>query len=471
MSTTTSSRLALAPLSTSKLNISHNSKSRSFGGYSKSKSSSLYSPVRASKENVFKIHSFNSFSGSVSVSGSPSFKKSLHAGNSNRLNRSNTSSFKISKPKNEISPRMERAKNLKLKLQLAYYKVKTNQTGVPLQDLKLPLQAPTPTKSRRHNNSYHSYHSSNTLDAFNQCSNVAQNAQNVNAIADLLAASTPLLMKKVNAVPPKSFKFSKVSVLSTGSTRSSKNSHKCFLDEVVNKKATCANLKRASLEFFQATKSDCHNGNNHHHTNECSRSGSSSPTSAPSHITNFNLGSLPTPTTASTSSNPVQATYLHHHLLISNQTSPSKFVISRPELNREPVSYKTSVKLPPISKFFDNESTKQRCYSLPTPSTTTTGSASTTPSTVTTSSNHQHTESDSTILQNTSSLLLMTTPVGKSKSFAGSSTNSIMGRKSRNINQQSNTADETQLMSSPTRLLSTPSSIGAARCLLQLSKR
>ncbi|GME81761.1 unnamed protein product [Ambrosiozyma monospora] len=357
---------------------------------------------------------------------------------------------------------MERAKNLKLKLQLAYYKVKTNQTGVPLQDLKLPLQAPTPTKSRHHNNSVNSYQSSNTLDVFNQGSNASQNSQNVNAMADLLAASTPLLMKKVNAVPPKSFNFSKVSVLSTGSNRSSKNSHKCFLDEVVNKKATCANLKRASLEFFQATKSDCHNGN-HHHTSECSSSGSSSPTSAPSHITNFNLGSLPTPTTASISSNP-----LHHHLLVSNQTSPSKFVISRPDINREPVTYKNSVKLPPIPKFFDNESTKQRCYSLPTPSTT---SASTlaTPTTFTASSNHQHTESDSTILQNTSSLLLMTTPVGKSKSFAGASSNSIRGRKSHN--QQSNAGDETQLLSSPTRLLSTPSSIGAARCLLQLSKR
>ncbi|KAH3670911.1 hypothetical protein OGAPHI_000622 [Ogataea philodendri] len=210
----------------------------------------------------------------------------------------------------EMSPGLRRARAFKLKLQLAYYKVSTNQTDVPLDKLKVM------ETDKQHGSPISKRHRSNALD-------------------DLLASSTPVLNRKRKADQIRKRAVS-------------------FLDDVVKKRATTANLKRASLEYRKASS--------------------------------FNTLA---------------------------QTSPSRFVTLSADSNR--------VRLPPVPK-------------------------------------NAMDPSDSTIMEANSTFM---TPIKPHLNTSMSESSKIFSSVSRSAHMEP----------SPTRLMSTPSSIGAARCLLQLAHR
>ncbi|KAG7879330.1 hypothetical protein KL905_003271 [Ogataea polymorpha] len=210
----------------------------------------------------------------------------------------------------EMSPKLQRARMLKLKLQLAYYKVTTNQMDVPLTSLKVP------SKERQHGSPISKRRRSNALD-------------------DLLASSTPVLNRNRRIGPMRRRGVS-------------------FLDDVVKKRATSANLKRASLQYRKVSS----------------------------------LNSVA-------------------------QTSPSRFVTTSKGASK--------AKLPPVPR------------------------------------NAIH-HSDSTLLDSDSTFM---TPIKPPLNTSMTETSKLLSSISR----------PNQLDLSPTRLMSTPSSIGAARCLLQLAHR
>ncbi|ODV83234.1 hypothetical protein CANARDRAFT_177878 [[Candida] arabinofermentans NRRL YB-2248] len=379
-------RIALGPVSDSCINISnHNhNKSKSFGGFKK-------------LPQVF------------NTSPSPSLKRSAtYDGSQNDS---------LKKIQLESSPRLERARMLKLKLQLAYYKVKTDQTDVLLDELKVTTDKEQ-NQEQQQQQQQQQHPINRSFDTYQPqiSSPLTNKKQASNAIADLLAASTPLILNKqkkrklwINNNNKRVRSNSTGKIVSIERYRVSKNPSVGFLDDVVRKKGTRENLKRASLEFLKSVPDL-----------QC-------PLSAPASQTCFSLN------------------------LPSSQTSPSRFVSS--------VADKSKMKLPPIPKFAQDTKHNDQ---LPTPSNT-----------------NIDTSLENTIIESTTTtqhqIIPMTTPIRKLVSRSNKSSKSSSSSQSNNNTSidQSNVidADETQLMQSPTRLMSTPSSIGAARCLLQLAHR
>ncbi|QPG72816.1 hypothetical protein FOA43_000118 [Brettanomyces nanus] len=297
----------------------------------------------------------------------------------------------------KLTPRQEKARILKMRLQLAYYKVKTNQADVPVHQLRLP------GVGRKYNDV--SFTPDTAPCSPNQPIHRKSKSQpkSLDALSDLLAASSPLFKRTnpVNAThrrPGRSGKHKMLkSINHSGKTRGKR------LDDVV-----AARKSASSLMQRQQQQPLSMYGHIHAFSIDCTRSRPSylQPLSAPPIASRMGL-TLPTP---------------FHHQSFSNQTSPSRFLIS----NTGRGIARTSI-FPP---------------SVPT-------------------TNSQ--DLDATIIQNTSSLIL--TPVRGTRApklgVAGSSD------RYQSINQ-----DEIQAQTkSPSRLQSTPSSIGAARCLLQLAHR
>lgn len=319
----------------------------------------------------------------------------------------------------ELSPKLKRARLLKMKLKLAYFKVKTNQTDIPLTSLKLPEER----KAKE--------------NIFNRASK------------------------------PKSLALKKKSI-----------------DYVVAQKGASAISSRFSLNQNYIE----------HITN--------APLSAPATILTFN-----------------QRQFKHNHS--ASVTSPSKFLISNTVLGKRPLKQT----LPPVSKIFgiggstnynstsalsNKQSLLSHSTNIPADLTVdekneekdvneTTILQNDTTSTPLPRRRHsieqmeRNNDPDLTILQSNNSIL-MSTPVRqqpkssmmrKSRSCDGTTPNHVsilnsnlsITKSSSECNQQqcnpsTGDGDDTHFnMSSPTRLLSTPSSIGAAKCLLQLAHR
>lgn len=347
----------------------------------------------------------------------------------------------------DISPKLKRARLLKMKLQLAYFKVKTNQTDIPLSDLKLP------------NNK------NNNKSIFNK------NTKNHKTINKKKISNTLKSLKKST------------------------------MDDIVTKKGTFANLKRFNQEFTSSNKN------------------SSIPSSAPPNILSFNQN----------------LHYSNIGNNVSSVTSPSKFAITLIDKKRVRLPPVPKLLGLPHSNIFQipNNNNHTNNTNMSFNDTTIDDRNDQTQTQIQISSQTQHNNhntNDSTILQNESTStpllhrrhsidqierndpdltilqsnsILMSTPVRHKKdqnnkkssshksnqpkkpiSSNSASNNNIdfatpssSKRKSDSKNKlkQNNSIlkddDETQLMSSPTRLLSTPSSIGAAKCLLQLAHR
>ncbi|GME99751.1 unnamed protein product [[Candida] boidinii] len=347
--------------------------------------------------------------------------------------------------------------------------------------------------------------------------------QRSNAISDLLAASSPIVNSRVSSMlitksstannNQNGFSNKQSNTSSSASLSPSDNSSldssiikrkspmlssssnsSSFMDNVVTKRATTANMKRLKLELSE--KSPELKNSKIMSLDEAAtngpRSASNSPKDPEFLKTNFATQKpveTLTATTASTNttivttsepSAPSSAPFVCKKPLISslmnptcNSTSPSRFAMSN-KYNTSETQNTTGYKLPPIPKFasevppiaqnkrilkvadlknpvvsaktvsLNNIASQQKTNisSLINPTSSNTVNES--------DSTKQQIDPNSTILMNTTSQM-MATPIKKgNQTFDG---------------------DETQIMSSPTRLLSTPSSIGAARCLLQLAHR
>lgn len=88
----------------------------------------------------------------------------------------------------KLTPRQEKARVLKMRLQLAYYKVKTNQTEVPLVELKRRLQIRAGGRADRASKARAV---SKRLDTAH-----GRSTSTPNALTDLLAASSPIFNRK-----------------------------------------------------------------------------------------------------------------------------------------------------------------------------------------------------------------------------------------------------------------------------------
>ncbi|GMG18553.1 hypothetical protein B5S33_g4737 [[Candida] boidinii] len=582
--TATAERVAFAPISNSKMNIIKNQdniKSFSLKSPNKFKLSNLADSNQITSNsndsnNLNKKRSFEISTSTPTATRNLIFPDNLlnnnnastnnpknslvsaHIFNSNMENHSTpakrrlvTSSL-ISDYENEndvfTSPRLERARMLKLKLQLAYYKVQTNQTNTPLFDLK-------PVSTNKSNTQFdltneqtidndetqelieedtgiHEMHDddeddkvdrvfSNNIEASRRSitspSATVFAKQRSNAISDLLAASSPIVSNRVSSMlitkPLPTNKTqngfsnkqsnSSLSVSSSPSDNSSLDSSiikrkspalssssnsSSLMDNVVTKRATTANMKRLKLEF--AEKSPELKNSKLMSLDEAATNGPRSASNTPKD-SEFpktasatqkpveTISAATTTTVAASESSAPSAPFVYKKPLISslinpscNSTSPSRFAMSN-KYNSE-TQNATGYKLPPIPKFasqvppiaqnkrvlkvadlknpvvspntvsLNNIASHQKTNisSLINPPSFTTVNES--------DSTKQQIDPNSTILMNTTSLM-MATPIKKgNQTFDG---------------------DETQIMSSPTRLLSTPSSIGAARCLLQLAHR
>ncbi|GMF07747.1 unnamed protein product [[Candida] boidinii] len=345
--TATAERVAFAPISNSKMNIIKNQdniKSFSLKSPNKFKLSNLadsnqITSISNDSNNLNKKRSFEISTSTPTATRNLIFPDNLlnnnnastnntknslvsaHIFNSNMENHSTpakrrlvTSSL-ISDYENEndvfTSPRLERARMLKLKLQLAYYKVQTNQTNTPLFDLK-------PVSTNKSNSQFdltneqtidndetqelieedtgiHEMHDddeddkvdrvfSNNIEASRRSitspSATVFAKQRSNAISDLLAASSPIVSNRVSSMlitkplPTNNTQNgfsnkqsnSSLSVSSSPSDNSSLDSSiikrkspalssssnsSSLMDNVVTKRATTANMKRLKLEFAE----------------------------------------------------------------------------------------------------------------------------------------------------------------------------------------------------------------------------
>lgn len=495
------SRPVLGVVSDSKLNISNNNNSNSnstgedfFASKSFLRHNAHSTPIRS------KTHGVNVMKRSASAA----FK-----GSDERVANAPVKRDALSGLDGEDSPKLKRARLLKMKLKLAYFKVKTNQTETPLHELKFPssLAGPEPLSSSQQASIFH---------------------------------STKLAKKR--SASSSSSSAHRTSALKGGQKKS-------IMDDIVTKKGAFANLKRFNREY------NSNNGNNGSNSNRdpASMQYSTVPSSAPPGILTFNH-------------------HFHHsHLnngtapaFVSSVTSPSKFAISAMD--------KKQVKLPPVPKLLgypasnifhisrhslldsqNNGDTNQNTIGNSNSIATATASTSTVhdfhDTTIDEKPETEKEGNDTTILQNeststpllrrrhsidqmerndpdltilqTNNSVLMSTPVrqkgkqvkkpkngaqtkARSLTVPATSTNTTTnintnsaiefttpsskkrlpslseGRNQKNENTSNSLKhnnsilkdeDETQLMSSPTRLLSTPSSIGAAKCLLQLAYR
>lgn len=322
------------------------------------------------------------------------------------------------------TPRQEKARILKMRLQLAYYKVKTNQTDVPIHRLRFPKEGD--------NNLTGTYSSPQSPTR-----GAAESGKGMDALSDLLAASSPLLKKSSHKLHRKA---------NTISVSRNTGLSPTFEESVLRRSNVSRTLnprtqRHGKLENVVARRS--------------SRISQHSAFKRSEHITNGSrrIGlTLPTP-------------FLHQSF--SSKTSPSRFVIS-PNCATTHTG-KDNFLLPgvsstlppiPVSQLSDTRSARPaRQLNL----LNSEGNA--------TCHQKRHSASealhykdigqdaDATIPQNTSSLI-MSTPTKIPKIVP----TSILD-KDKAVDQ-----DETQIQS-PLRVLSTPSSIGAAKCLLQLARR
>lgn len=350
-----------------------------------------------------------------------------------------------------ISPKLKRARLLKMKLQLAYFKVKTNQTDIPLSNLKLP-----------------------------------NNKNNNRSIFTKNTKSHKIVNKKKISNTLKSLK-------------------KSTMDDIVTKKGTFANLKRFNQEFTSSQKN------------------SSIPSSAPPNILSFNqslhysnlgsnVSSVTSPSKFAISLIDKKRVKLppvpkllglpHSNIFqIANNNNTNDTNISFNDTTIDEKNEQTQIHIQTSSQ---NQQDKENHNTHNNNDSTILQNEST--STPLLNRRHsidqiERNDPDLTILQGNS--ILMSTPVRHKKdqndkkssshksnqlkkSVSSNSalnnntdftTPSSLKRKSDSKNKLKHNNsilkddDETQLMSSPTRLLSTPSSIGAAKCLLQLAHR
>lgn len=470
-----SSRQVLGVVSDSRLNIHNNTTSHSLNddvSTSKAllKHNAHSTPIRAQKDNTNPMKRNIS---ALSSSGGDEGSKRLSS---------------LSDSEVEDSPKLKRARLLKMKLKLAYFKVKTNQTETPLNDLKFPSASDSKASTSKSKSIFHS--------------------------------------KK----PSK--KRSSSSSSSSHKPAGLKTQKKSIMDDVVTKKGAFANLKRFNREF--------NNNNSGNNTN-----GDASnmqyitvPSSAPPGVLTFN--------------HHFHFSHLNHGTpsFISSVTSPSRFAINsvdKKHVKLPPVpkllGYPTpnifhisrhsmmesqtgdsnsnnnnnnSNSIATVHDFHDttieerletekegNDTTILQNESMSTPLLRRRHSID----------QMERNDPDLTILQSNNSILMSTPvrqkgrqmkksksatqskPKGQAVTTTSTHTNSITEfttpsskkrlpsvtdnknhKTENNSNSKHNNSilkdeDETQLMSSPTRLLSTPSSIGAAKCLLQLAHR
>ncbi|VEU21308.1 DEKNAAC102264 [Brettanomyces naardenensis] len=361
----TTSRVALAPLSDAKLNINfaHNR-----AGPLKAYSKSLL--VSNDEERYTSRHL--------------TLKRSLSTGLTNREQQLLYNGV--------ITPRQEKARILKMRLQLAYYKVKTNQTDVPLHKLRLPYTHKETAETKRDDDQ----------------------PKSLDALSDLLAASSPL------------FKRTSIATAHRNSGTSTTHRKPKLIRSAARTRMLCG-----KLDDVVARRSS---GHGHKFSLDSARVPSSytQPLSAPAVSSRFSL-TLPTP-------------YPQHSF--SNQTSPSRFAISKTGGGLAQGSLQTR-RLPPAPGTASH-------VPLVTLSQVANSRPSFTSTAATAAPSHSVQDADATIIQNTSSMIA--TPVRNTNA-------SRVNDKDSTIHQ-----DDSQSQLSP-RILSTPSSIGAARCLLQLAHR
>jgi len=325
-----------------------------------------------------------------------------------------------------MTPRQEKARILKMRLQLAYYKVKTNQTDVPIHRLRFTKEGNESLTGTR------SSPQSPTRTA-------GEPGKGMDALSDLLAASSPLLKKNSHRLHRKA---------NTISVSRNSGLPPTFEDSVLRK----GNVKRTLNP-----KTQSHGKLENVVARRSSRNYQHSAFKRSEHITNGSrrIGlTLPTP-------------FLHQSF--SSKTSPSRFAISQSCMRTGTGKDKfllpgVSSTLPPIpvSQLSDTRSSRpDRRLGL----------QSHNSKENMTSHQKRHSagevllyrdttkDEDATLPQNTSSLV-MSTPTKNQKVNS-----TLILDKDRTIDQ-----DETQIQS-PSRVLSTPSSIGAAKCLLQLARR
>jgi hypothetical protein len=355
----------------------------------------------------------------------------------------------------ELSPKLKRARLLKMKLKLAYFKVKTNQTATSLTNLKLP------------NNDNNYIDSNSRKNIFNK---------------------------------------SKVSNLSLNLKNSS-------MDDIVRKKGTSENLKRFNLEYnnidhnktHQSIKSAPSNILSFSQLNYQNRNSSSVTSPSKFAMSTVDKQSVKLPpvskifnfaSSSSSSTTAVTTTNQEEIETNSNPFTSSKSLAIPSKLNKlnKPNKSNNSIH---INNSFNSINADLTIEEKETNETTILQNETTNTSTPIFNRNAQNLEhleknnnSDFTLFQN--SALLMSTPVRKPltnnkkqlRRNNSKTLNSTTPIHSSNLNTSLNNGikinrsnsilkdeDETQLMSSPTKLLSTPSSIGAAKCLLQLAHR
>ena len=505
------SRPVLGVVSDSKLNISNNNNSTStasgedfFASKSFLKHNAHSTPIRN------KTHDANPMKRSAS--------EALKGFDEDATN-ANVRRDALSDSDADDSPKLKRARLLKMKLKLAYFKVRTNQTDTPLHQLKFPSPL-TDTEPQGPSISASIFHSKK-------------------------------VPKKRQASCSASSSVSSLAAASAHRTAIKGGQKKSIMDDVVTKKGAFANLKRFNREYHS------NNGSSSNH-DSASMQYNTVPSSAPPgiltfnhhfHFSHLNNGTAPS--------------------FVSSVTSPSKFAISAVD--------KKQVRLPPVprlpgypaSNIFHisrnslldsqnnngntNSDTNQNTIGNQNSIATATTSTSTVhdfhDTTIEEKLEIEKEGNDTTILQNESTStpllrrrhsidqmerndpdltilqsnnsVLMSTPVrqngkqvkkpkpaaqakAKAQTAPATGTNTTtnintnsttdfttpsskkrlpsLGESRNQKNENTNNSlkhnnsilkdeDETQLMSSPTRLLSTPSSIGAAKCLLQLAHR
>lgn len=321
-----------------------------------------------------------------------------------------------------LTPRQEKARVLKMRLQLAYFKVKTNQTDVPLHRLKLRQGEENEAEDKDRTIVVDDSHPAEGAHIDET------RTEAPDALSDLLAASSPLYRKSAPTIRVRKTRTRKRRKLVAGTTRRRdpvrRRSRHGKLDDVVTRRSSRSSASPALGVSGASSQNVC----------------AQTIGGAPEHRMPF---TLPTPYT---------------HKSFSNQTSPSRFAMSRQNL------------APALTRALPLAMPRTLGASLPTPLPTPLAgyrsqwppiggvASSVPPVTMTTrgTTNLDHAspveavDADATIAQNAS---IITTPSKPNTSA------------SRTIDQ------DATVVQSPSRVLSTPSSMGAAQCLLQLARR
>lgn len=441
-------RPVLSVISENQLNINNNNNSNLPSDSSSFIKQNAHSTPIRSKISVLN----NSSAINVGTTAIGNNKRSLNLDNDDDIN---------------VSPKLKRARLLKMKLQLAYFKVKTNQTEIPLNDLKLP-------NKKLNNNSI-----------FNNTT-----------------------LKKEHA------------------SKSLHSLKKSSMDDIVTKKGAFANLKRFNHEYTNKTNTNLSNKNNNNNNNIST----SIPSSAPAGILSFNHNFATSSYNSNSNSNSVTSPSKFAISSVDNRhvRLPPVPKLCFPGSNIFQITQNTSfndstIDEKVIEKEATNETTILQNESTSTPLLRRRHSMD----------HVERNDPDMTILQSNS--ILMSTPVRQQKNiklskksltksnqnkitltsttsstnnsdFATPSSSKRKSLNSKNKSKQTNNNqnnnhnssssnnssnnnhnnhhhhnnnsnnilkddEDSQIMSSPTRLLFTPSSIGAAKCLLQLAHR